>query len=191
MHEQNTFFKTGSETLRRSRNFIFFGMLIYSLAAIAGWVHSDNLEFPEHLFKELVTKFEGLNPFEFVARIFLHNLIASYLAMCFITLLGIIPLFMAVFNGLILGWFAGWMENATWLELFMLLAPHGVFEWTAMFMAFGVGMWRGTASFFSPDGLTWKERWKKANCAYFAFVVPLLMVAAIIEGRYHFREMLS
>jgi len=190
MTEQNSVFKMALETLKVSRNFIFLSVLIYCASAVGGWIYAGELSFLKLQFEELVQKFEGLGPAAFVARIFIHNLIASYLAMCFIVLLGLIPVVLAAFNGLLLGWFAGWMENVTWAQLAVFLLPHGIFEWPAMFMAFGVGMWRGLGNYFSPDNLSWFQRWKMANCAYFIFVVPLLFIAAIIEGRYHFLEMI-
>ncbi len=191
MIEQNGIFSKALDTLKASGNFIFFAVMIYCLGAAAGWMYTGELGFLKLQFEELVQKFEGLGPFAFVVRIFVHNLIASYLAMCFVVLWGIIPMAMAVFNGLILGWFAGWIESATWMQLAVMLVPHGMFEWPAMFIAFGVGMWRGLGFYFVPDKLSWGQRWKRANLTYLVFVVPLLFVAAIIEGRYHFLEMLS
>ena len=191
MIEQNSIFSQALDTVKAARNFIFLAVLIYFAAAIAGWMYPGDLVFLRQQFEELVQRFEGLGPFAFVARIFVHNLIASYLAMCFVVLFGIIPMTLAAFNGLMVGWFAGWMEDLNWMQLTVLLVPHGIFEWPAMFIAFGVGMWRGLGNFFSPVNLSWGQRWKKANIAYFIFVVPLLLVAAVIEGRYHFLEMLS
>ncbi len=191
MTEQNSILTKALDTLKASRNFIFLAVLIYSTAAVVGWIYSGELSFLRLQFQELVQKFEGLSPIAFVARIFIHNLIASYLAMCFVVLLGAVPVVLAAFNGLLLGWFAGWAENVTWVQLAVFLMPHGIFEWPAMFIAFGVGMWRGFGHYFSPDDLSWVQRWKMANSAYFIFVVPLLFVAAIIEGRYHFLKMLS
>ncbi len=191
MTEQDGIFKMALDTLKASRNFIFLALLIYCTAAVVGWMYPENLDFLKNQFEELVHKFEGLGPLGFMARIFMHNLIASYLAMCFIVFWGIIPMSLAAFNGLLLGWFAGWMEALTWTQLLIFLGPHGIFEWPAMFIAFGVGMWRGLGNFFSPEKLSWIQRWKRANSAYLIFVVPLLFVAAIIEGRYHLLELLS
>lgn len=191
MIEKCGIFRQAADTLRASRNFIFFAVVIYCAAAVAGWVYAGDLTFLKLQFEELVQRFEGLGPFAFVARIFVHNLVASYLAMCFVVLWGIIPISLAAFNGVLLGWFSGWMQGITWTQMLIFLAPHGIFEWPAMFIAFGVGMWRGMGSYFSPDNLCWVERWKRANFAYFIFVAPLLLVAAIVEGRFHFLEMLS
>lgn len=191
MFEQNNIYRTALDTLKISRNSILAAVGIYVVAAVAGWVYSDNLAFMEDQFQELARRFENLSPVAFVFRIFMHNLIASYLAMCFVTLFGLIPLALAAFNGLMVGWFAGWLEHVSWFGLAVFLAPHGIFEWPAMFIAFGVGMWRGVAHFFGPVDQSWGQLWKKAHCVYFVFVVPLLFIAAMIEGRYHFMQMFS
>ena len=188
MNDQDGIFRQAVWTLKASRNFILLAVAVYCGAAVAGWIFAGDLTFIRLQFEELARRFEGLGPLAFVARIFVHNLAASYLAMCFIALWGIIPFFMAAFNGILLGWFAGWMQGITWTQMLFFLVPHGMFEWPAMFMAFGVGMWRGMGGFFSPHGVSRIQRWKRANYAYFVFVVPLLFVAAIIEGRYHFIE---
>ncbi len=188
--EQNSIYKTAGQTLKASRVYIMISVLIYVLSALAGWVYSGELDFMKFQFEELVQKFEGLSAFEFIVRIFIHNLTAAYLAMCFVVLWGVIPLIMTIFNGLILGWFAGWMDQASWAELLVMLAPHGIFEWPALFIAFGVGMWRGLGNFFAGQDIPWTERWKRANSVFFIFVVPLLLVAAVIEGRYHLFNML-
>ncbi|MFP4083660.1 MAG: stage II sporulation protein M [Desulfonatronovibrio sp.] len=189
MIEQKSIYKTASQTLSASRVYILISVLVYVLSALAGWIYSAELDFLRLQFEELVQKFEGLNAFEFIVRIFIHNSIAAYLAMCFVVLWGIVPLALAIFNGLILGWFAGWMNEASWAELLLVLAPHGIFEWSALFIAFGVGMWRGLGNFFTGQALSWAERWKRANAVFFIFVVPLLLVAAVIEGRYHLFKM--
>jgi predicted permease len=58
-----------------------------------------------------------------------------------------------------------------------------------MLIAWGVGLWRGVGYRFSETGSTWKDRWETANKIYFTITMPLLFIAAIIEGRYHiFKE---
>ncbi len=166
--------------------FVLLAAFVYMLAAVAGWIYSEDLDILKLQFEQLAERFQGLGPFEFMARIFVHNLVASYLAMCLVVLYGLIPLCLAAFNGLLLGWFAGWMEGVSWIQLAFLLVPHGIFEWPAMFVAFGVGIWRGLGHLLGSETLSWFQRWKKAHLVYLFFVVPLLFVAAVVESRYHF-----
>jgi uncharacterized membrane protein SpoIIM required for sporulation len=48
--------------------------------------------------------------------------------------------------------------------------------------AWGFGIWRGTCYFQKRSGQTSEEIRKKAYRTYVTFILPLLMIAAIIEG---------
>jgi len=179
------------DTVKAARGWILTAAGIYCLAAAVAWSLPGHFDFLEAQLESLMEKFVHLSAWEFILRIFVHNLIASYLAMCFVVLFGVVPVSLAIFNGLLLGWFAGWMDQFSWLELVLMLVPHGIFEWPAMFIAFGVGFWRGLGHRSDPVRLSWFERWKRVHCVFLVFVVPLLFVAAVIEGRYHLLELLS
>ncbi len=184
-------FELAIDTLMSARSWILGAVLVYCTAAVVAWSLPGYFDFLEVQFDSLMQQFMHLGALEFILRIFVHNLIASYLAMCFVVFFGIVPLTFAVFNGLLLGWFAGWMDHVPWVEMAVMLVPHGIFEWPAMFIAFGVGMWRGVGFRWSEVYLSWLDRLKRVHCVYLIFVVPLLFVAAIIEGRYHLLELLS
>ncbi len=178
-------------TLKEARGCVAAAVLIYCAAVALAWSYFEHFEFMEAQFGTLLEQFEGLGAWEFILRIFIHNLIASYLAMCFVVFFGAVPLALAAFNGLMLGWFINWMDHASGLDMLIMLGPHGVFELPAMFIAFGVGMWRGVGFRFGEQHPGWLERLKRVHCVYLVFVVPLLFVAAILEGRYHLLELLA
>ena len=52
-----------------------------------------------------------------------------------------------------------------------MLVPHGLFEWPAMMIAWGVGLWRGVGYRFNSDPGTYMHRWKKANQLFFMMVL--------------------
>ncbi|MFW5730585.1 MAG: stage II sporulation protein M [Desulfonatronovibrionaceae bacterium] len=182
---QVNIFQQGIRIVIRCRHYILWAGLIYSAGVAAGFVYKDNLDFMQAGFQELVDKFAGLNAYEFILKIFLHNLMAGYLAMCFVVVWGLVPMGLAFFNGMMVGWFAGFADHLSLYELALMLVPHGLFEWPAMFIAFGVGTWRGLGPAVSHEQAGWLMRWKKAHLAYFTVVVPLLLAAAVVEGRYH------
>ncbi len=173
------------ETVKAAKAWILAAALVYVLAGGIAWSFPHHFDFLEPQFHALVEQFAHLGAWEFILRIFVHNLIASYLAMCFIVFFGVVPVAFAVLNGLLLGWFVSWMEEAAWYEILVMLAPHGIFEWPAMFIAFGVGFWRGWGYRYGQANLTWLQRFKRVHCVFVVFVLPLLCVAAVIEGRYH------
>ena len=184
-----TFYSDALKTISEARNCIFIAMVLYGCAIIIGWTYADNFSFLEEQVKRLAAQFAGKNAITFILTIFLHNLIATYVAMCFVVLFGVVPTIIAVFNGLILGWVIAESPGGSTANIWMVLIPHGIFEWPAMLIAWGVGLWRGVGYRFSQTGGTWKERWEVANKIYFTITLPLLLIAAIIEGRYHiFKE---
>ncbi len=80
------------------------------------------------------------------------------------------------------------MVTATGPSLYdaaLMLVPHGMFEWPAMLIAWGVGLWRGEGYRFNAVLGTYFQRWKRSNQVFFLIVLPLLLVAAIVEGRGH------
>ena len=178
-------------TLRQARYGILIAMLVYALSCTGGWIYADALGFFEQAAGSLANKFEGKQGLDFIFSLFLHNLAATYIAMCLVTLWGLFPMVNAIANGLILGWLVGTENGPSLVDAATMLVPHGLFEWPAMMTAWGVGLWRGAGYRFSAVPGTWFHRWKQANRVYFFIVLPLLLVAAIIEGRAHLFELLS
>ncbi|HEQ78698.1 MAG TPA: hypothetical protein ENN76_00360, partial [Euryarchaeota archaeon] len=107
-----------------------------------------------------------------------------YFDMCVLVLFGFVPFIVAVFNGLMLGFVIANTPELAAFKLLSLLVPHGIFEWPAMMVAWGIGLWRGFGYRFSKTHTTYKERWIGANKVFITIVFPLLFIAAIIEGRY-------
>ncbi len=133
----------------------------------------------------LMEQFVGREGFDWVFRLLGRNLVVSYLTMCLFSAFGIVPVTVALFNGLILGWViikaTGVMDSG----IAILLVPHGIFEVPAMMIGWGVGIWRGLGYRFSTHRPSYAERFKGANKVFLALIVPLLFIAAIIEGRDH------
>ena len=109
---------------------------------------------------------------------FVHNLVATY-----ITLWGLIPVVTAIANGLILGWIVVTAAGLSPVDAATMLVPHGMFEWPAMMIAWGVGLWRGAGYRFRADSGTYFQRWKRSKYLFFLIILPLLLLAAIVEGR--------
>ena len=184
-----TYFQDSVKAIAEARTCIYIAIAIYCCAIFVGWTYADNFSFLEDQVKKLAAQFAGKNAITFIFKIFLHNLIATYVAMCFVVLFGAVPAIIAVFNGLILGWVITRSPGGSTANIWLVLIPHGIFEWPAMLIAWGVGLWRGVGYRFSETGSTWKGRWEIANKIYFTITMPLLFIAAIIEGRYHiFKE---
>lgn len=156
------------------------------------------LNWPEHFgflqktVDELMGRFRNLRALEFIFQIFLNNLIATYLVSCLIVLFGIVPAFAAAANGILVGWVLAVTPAMGIAEAAAALAPHGLFEIPAVSIAWGIGIWRGLghriSTRFAAGAL---QRWRMANRVFFTVVVPLLLIAAVIEARLHIARALS
>ncbi len=89
------------------------------------------------------------------------------------------------FNGLFIGLVALYTHNGgvPWSTIIMGLSFHGVFELPALFLASGMGINAGVKIFSSPgkrrtEGV---KALKRALRRYFFYVLPLVVIAAIIE----------
>ena len=186
-----TYYRESLDSVSEARTCIFIAIALYCCAAFLGWTYADNFSFLEDQIKRLAAQFAGKNAIAFIFKIFVHNLIATYVAMCFVVLFGVVPTIIAVINGLILGWIIAKSPGGATANIWLVLIPHGIFEWPAMMISWGVGLWRGVGYRFSQTGSTWKQRWETANKIYFTITMPLLFIAAVIEGRYNIFKELS
>lgn len=177
-------FSDTKKTISEAKYCILIATVLYCCALVVGWAYSDNFPFFLEQVRKLAEQFMGQNALTFTFKIFARNLIATYLTMCLLVLFGTFPAFAAVFNGLILGWVIAKASGVLGSKIAIMLVPHGVFEWPAMMIGWGIGIWRGFGYRFSEPRSSSMERWKKANIVFLTIVLPLLFFAAIIEGRH-------
>ena len=178
-------FSESLTTIHAAKYCILIALIIYICASATGRLYSGSLPLLKEQGKELAERFMAMNAFSFISIVFIKNSIAIYITTCIISLWGFFPALAAIVNGLFLGWAIAYASPASYSGIAIMLVPHGVFEWPAVIIGWGVGMWKGLGYRFSSKGLTYKERFKKANIVYFTVILPLLFVAAVIEGRYH------
>jgi len=177
------YFEEPKETILEARNYIFFVIVLFVLGIIYGYSHlQDNQQFHEIL-QNLIKTHQAKSYFPFIIKIFIRNAIVAYVSMRFGIFLGIFPVFSSVFNGLMIGWFISTFKKMTAVNIFLLLAPHGVFELSAMFIAWGLGIWRVKFLFIPSYEEEMKVSLKKVHRVYVKIVLPLLFIAALVEGR--------
>ncbi len=112
-----------------------------------------------------------------IAQIFFHNAVALFAAMSSGVILAVIPVFFLIANGYVVGTLI--IPN---LSMIGLLLPHGIFELTASFLAVSYGIWLGLWPFNRNRFETVRLRLRKCFAVYSYVVLPLLLIAAIIEG---------
>lgn len=167
-----------------SRKFIFIIAGIFLLFTVIGlFAPAPNslIEWISKYIQEITELTEGLSPLELVSFIFFNNLKSGFFGLIFGILVGIFPVFLALFNGYILGFVLGASIESGGIWVIWKLLPHGVFELPAIFIALGLGLRTGTYSLFRKKG-KFKVDFYESIRAFFFIVLPLLLIAAVIEG---------
>jgi len=129
----------------------------------------------------------------FFILIVANNVYKSILAMAFGVIGGILPIFMLVANGMILGYLLNGIaeqgENV-WLIVVKSLLPHGVLELCAVFLAcafgirFGVTLIRGIAGSAFGKSQPWQPFIRTAigSVPGVILVTIMLVLAAVVES---------
>ncbi|SHK98206.1 stage II sporulation protein M [Alicyclobacillus tolerans] len=156
-----------------------------------------------HQMKQSVQSLEGHSWFRFFLYIFLHNTFSIAMTMLLGVVFGLFPAWNMWLNGMVIGYLlhadAQLGIPAGKLILYGL-APHGIFELTAVFWASAVGLLNGWTlltsllNAFRNDSVVnhpvspeiRKESvWRiviRYNLRAFPFMVGLLLIAAVIES---------
>ncbi|MBW1814883.1 MAG: stage II sporulation protein M [Deltaproteobacteria bacterium] len=170
-------------TIIEARNYILFVIILFTAGLIYGYVNlQDNQHFYE-IFQNLLKTHQAKSYFPYIIKIFVRNSIVAYISMRFGIFLGIFPTFSSFFNGLMVGWLKTTFEKISGFNLFLLLLPHGIFELSAMFIAWGIGIWRVKLLFVPNFEEAAKVSLKRIHKVYVTVILPLLLIAAVIEGR--------
>ena len=178
-------YKKSWNYLKESKNFIYIIMAIFFVFVLIGFfipapdsLVKQILEFIE----ELLEKTQGMSHGELIKFIFLNNLQSSFYGMIFGVLLGIFPMIAAIANGYLLGFVASIsVENGGFLILWRLL-PHGIFELPAVFISLGLGLKFGMFIFQKRKLESFKEYFFNSLRTFLLIIIPLLIIAGIIEG---------
>src|SRR5512135_19864 len=104
----------------------------------------------------------GKGTFIIIMAIFFRNSLSAAISVITGPLIGIIPVFGAVTNGLLLGPVLAHFSVQERINALVLLVPHGLFELPAMSAAWGLGIWQGIWYFEKDRKHTFRERRKKA-----------------------------
>jgi stage II sporulation protein M len=162
--------------------FVFFGSLITGYASSAAFPDMAN-----SVMESFSSRFEPLlqmSPLSIMQAIFINNAMVSFISLILGLILGIFPIMFIAFNGYLVGVVAYLVGQERGL-LFTLLAllPHGIVELPMVFMAAGIGLQLGHQVFLALIGR--RSQVKKDLIEglkfYFFWILPLLLVAAIIE----------
>ncbi|MEA1994054.1 MAG: stage II sporulation protein M [Euryarchaeota archaeon] len=199
-----------TNTLRKNKKFMAFGIALFVMGIILGYVGylylsesgyideentSDTEEMLDHPLlrgmKEKFSFFEKLNTAERIIFLFLNNLMVSLLAIFFGAILVLFPVFVAFLNGFLIGLISGTVLNSEGIKyLFAALIPHGIFEIPAILISVGLGLKLGYLILHTLVSILRSRPTKDAEIKSFfkelrsviVVIVLLLAIAAFVEA---------
>lgn len=178
-------YKKTFEFLKESKIFIYSVIIIFFAFVLIGFFVPAPESFVEQIRKfieELLKQTEGMSMSELIGFIIFNNLQTSFFGMIFGIILGIFPLLLTMSNGYLLGFVSKLsVQTDGFLSLWRLL-PHGIFELPAVFISLGLGMKIGSFIFQREKLKSFKEYFLNSLRVFLFMVIPLLIIAGIIEG---------
>jgi len=171
--------------IKESKNFIYATILIFFITFLFGFfislpelITNQILEF----IQELLEKTKDMSQFELTRFIFLNNLQSSFVVVVSGMVLGIYPVMATIANGFILGFVASVSVSIEGFFVLWRIFPHGIFELPAIFISFGLGLKIGTFIFQKKKFESFKRYFINSLKVFLFIIIPLLIIAAIIEG---------
>ena len=171
--------------LQDSKKFIYLVVAIFFAFALVGFFVPAPSYLNEQIMKfikELLERTRGLSGFQLTGFIFLNNLQSSFSGMIFGVLLGIFPILSTIVNGYLLGFVSALSVSDGGILSLWRIFPHGIFELPAVFISLGLGLKFGTFIFQKKKFESFKKYLRNSLRVFLFIVIPLLMIAGIIEG---------
>jgi len=178
-------YKASLKYLKECKNFIWVSVGIFVLFCLVGFFVPLPEQFSEmilNFLKELIEKTQGMSQGELISFIFFNNLKSSFLAWVLGIGLGIFPVFVAILNGFVLGFVMKLSVSVSGFGSLWRIFPHGIFELPAIFISLGMGLRLGCFIFEKKKKNSFKEHFYNGLRVFVFVVLPLLIVAGIIEG---------
>jgi len=157
--------------------FIFFALVVFFIPA-PDYLANEIIKFMQ----EILEKTKDLSQPDLIKFILFNNVQSSFLAILFGVVLGIFPILGTILNGYILGFVGSYASNEGGLLILLNLLPHGIFELPAIFLAFGLGLKFGTFWMKKKKIKTLLDYFWNSLRVFLLIILPLLIIAAIIEG---------
>lgn len=170
--------------IRESKNFIYSVLIVFFIFIffavffpVPGFIEEKILRFIEELFKRT----EGMGLWQLMGFIFSNNIKSSFLGMFSGIALGIYPMAVIIANGYVLGFVASKTVAGNGIFVLWRLFPHGIFEIPALIISMGLGLKLGTFFFRKKKFEALENYFFNSLRVFFFVILPLLIIAAIIE----------
>lgn len=171
--------------LKISRNFIYAIIIIFFLFSFIGFFTPTPEIIEQQILKfiqELLERTQDMSQGDLITFILLNNLQSSFTGMIFGFFLGIFPMLAVITNGYLLGFVASESVKVEGVLILWRLLPHGIFELPAIFISLGLGLKLGTFIFQRNKAESFRDYFWNSLRVFLLIVIPLLIIASIIEG---------
>lgn len=171
--------------LKESKKFIWIVIWIFLAFVLIGFFALTPEFLSQKIFefiKEILLKTEGMSQSRLISFIFLNNVQSSFFTMIFGIFLGIFPVISAIANGYLLGFVANFAIQEDGIFSLWRVFPHGIFELPAVFISFALGLRLGVSIFSKEKFRKFNENFISSLKTFILIIIPLLIIAAIIEG---------
>jgi stage II sporulation protein M len=179
-------FKTALKDMKKLKKYLIFSVLLFFISLILGIMFPDIFkEQVLKLMKELVDRTQGMNALELIGFIIDNNIKASFIGFILGIFFALVPIGVLIVNGYVIGFVINMSIGLKGIFVLWRLFPHGIFEIPAVMISISLGIRMGSFLFVYHGKNKGKEflKWLKDSIRIFIFiVVPLLVVAGIIEG---------
>jgi len=175
--------------IKESKNFIYSIIVLFVFLSLIGFFIPAPEAIAEKILifiENLLQRTEGLSQGELINFIFFNNIQGSFFGMIFGVLLGVFPIISVITNGYLLGFVASRSVQSEGVLILWRLLPHGIFEIPALFISLGLGLKLGTFIFHKKKIKSFKKYFWNSLRVFVFVIIPLLLIAAIIEGSFIF-----
>jgi stage II sporulation protein M len=183
-----TFFKDNYSKswayIKESKNFIWAVIILFSLSIVLGVLFQPPVIINLILdyIQEVLIKTEGMSTSSMIGFILTNNLQSGFMGIIYGVFFGIFPIMVTIANGYIVGYVSSSAVSSSGVSSLLNLLPHGIFELPAIFISFGMGLKFGTFVFHKEIIKHFNKFFLNSLRVFVFVVLPLLVIAAIIEG---------
>jgi len=168
--------------IKESRNYIYVIISLFVISIILGYLNASKLGMLDEIIKGLLESTKDLSGPSLIGFIFLNNIQSAFYGFIFGVVLGIFPIFNALINGVLIGYVMEKAVTSVGILQTLKLLPHGIFELPAIFISLGLGLRMGLFIFTKNKTKELRRSFLEGLNTFFLIVLPLLIIAAIIEG---------
>lgn len=165
-------------TLKRAKGFTLCIFAIFAVSAVVGFAFAPYFSFVEEVIRGLIANTQGMPALLLIQFIFLNNVQSSFSGFVFGVFFGIVPVFVTLLNGVVVGYVLNISWQLSGMHDFWRLLPHGIFELPAIFIALGLGLYNG----WNFLGMHFREAirrriWLLSALLFFVFALGIVLYA--------------